>query len=481
MLLPVAFARCFLRAVVARMGKRSRMRWRVMLILSLGANLILCAAWLVSSRRYETLRETVASQKPPPEVVKTNVVIRRQFFTWSEVESPNYPTYIANLRDIGCPEQTIRDIIIADVNALFARRQATEITTTEQQWWRSTPDPDVAAAAARKVRELDQERRALLAQLLGADWESRDLANLPRPSRPTVALDGPVLGGLPDKVKESVQDVSARAQERLQAYLEKQRQDGKDPDPAELAKLRQQTRDELAGLLTPPQLEEYLLRYSQDANDLRASLGQLKYFNATPDEFRALFRATDPIDEQLQLLAGKSDNSSVLQRDSLLQQRQNAIKLALGADRYQQYVLLHDPAYREAYASAQEAGDPGVVQTLYQINLATAQEQAAIRSNADLTPEQMAIRLKQTELDQLHAKAQALGEEAVPQPPQPETPQTPPMRTHAYVLGTGETAATIATMYGVSLEAIRAANPGVDIRRLKPGQSIQVPDSLPTR
>lgn len=463
------------------MGKRSRMRWRVMLIVSLGANLALCAAWLVTSRRYETLRETVASQKPPSEVVKTNVVIRRQFFTWSEVESPDYPTYIANLRDIGCPEQTIRDIIIADVNALFARRQATEITTPEQQWWRSTPDPEVVAAAAQKARELDQERRTLLAQLLGPDWEARDLANLPRPSRPSVALDGPVLGGLPEKLKESVQDVSARAQERLQAYLEKQREDGKDPDPAELAKLRQQTRDELTGLLTPPQLEEYLLRYSQDANDLRASLGQLKYFSATPDEFRALFRATDPIDEQLQLLAGKTDSGSVLQRDRLLQQRENRIKLALGADRYQQYVLLHDPAYREAYASAREAGDPDAVQTLYQINLATAQEQAAIRSNTDLTPEQMTIKLKQAELDQLHAKAQALGEEPTPAPAQPEPAQPPPMRTHPYVLGTGETAATIATMYGVSLEAIQAANPGVNLRRLKPGDAIRVPDSLPAR
>ena len=55
------------------------------------------------------------------------------------------------------------------------------------------------------------------------------------------------------------------------------------------------------------------------------------------------------------------------------------------------------------------------------------------------------------------------------------------MRTHAYVLGTGETAATIATRYGVSLEAIQAANPGVNIRRLKPGESIRVPDSLPAR
>ena len=50
-------------------------------------------------------------------------------------------------------------------------------------------------------------------------------------------------------------------------------------------------RDDLARVLSPPQLEEFLLRYSQNANELRANLGQLRFFNATPDEFRAVFRA----------------------------------------------------------------------------------------------------------------------------------------------------------------------------------------------
>ena len=49
-------------------------------------------------------------------------MLRRQLFSWREVESADYATYIANLRDIGCPEQTIRDIIIADVNQLYSRQ-----------------------------------------------------------------------------------------------------------------------------------------------------------------------------------------------------------------------------------------------------------------------------------------------------------------------------------------------------------------------
>src|SRR5437763_954439 len=43
---------------------------------------------------------------------------------WASIESTNYHTYILNLRGIGCPEETVRDIIITDISKLFAKRRA---------------------------------------------------------------------------------------------------------------------------------------------------------------------------------------------------------------------------------------------------------------------------------------------------------------------------------------------------------------------
>src|SRR5688572_32003954 len=40
-------------------------------------------------------------------------------FDWRKVESPDYRKYIANLRLIGVPEETIRDLIVADVCQLY--------------------------------------------------------------------------------------------------------------------------------------------------------------------------------------------------------------------------------------------------------------------------------------------------------------------------------------------------------------------------
>jgi hypothetical protein len=457
------------------------MRWRLLFLISLGVNVTLAVAWLITARNRPSSGVTDPTHSP---LIKTNVVVRRQFFTWAEVESSHYPTYIKNLRDIGCPEQTIRDIIIADVNTLYAKRLATELVTSEQQWWRAEPDTNVVRIAAQKTRMLDDERRALLTQLLGPNWESGDLVNLPRPSRPGVVLDGPVLGTLPIEIKQAVEDISVRSREKLQAYLSTLGQRDKATEAAELARLRQETRNELAKVLNPQQLEEYLLRYSQNANNLRNELGTLKHFNATPDEFRAMFRATDMIDQQLQELAGRTDPNAVLQRQNLEQQRDNLIKQSLGADRYQEYAALHDPIYRDAYAQAQQAGTPESADVIYQINLATAQQQAAVRANTNLTAEQRAIELKRIELEQLKAQAQAMGQDvSEDQAPMPPPPREVPgsnrnVRTHNYVFATGDTLASVAQRYGVSLNDLKAANPNLDFRRIKAGDSIQVPDPM---
>src|SRR5438132_919174 len=173
------------------------MRWRSLALVSAGINIALMAAWFLSARHSVRNRVTpAATAEGGADQGRPKTILRRQFFSWREVESRDYPTYIANLRDIGCPEQTIRDIIIADVNALFAQKRATEMVTAESQWWRSEPDPAVVQAAADKAKALDEERRVLLTRLLGASWESGDLVNLPRPSHPGVLLDGPILGSL---------------------------------------------------------------------------------------------------------------------------------------------------------------------------------------------------------------------------------------------------------------------------------------------
>ena len=452
------------------------MRSRAILLLLLVANLVLAAGWFWTAQRHARRfsRAGIVTDADAVPLVKTNVLVRKQFFSWQEVESDDYPTYIANLHDIGCPEQTIRDIIIADVNAVYARKRATELVTADQQWWRSEPDPAIVKAAAARSNELDQERRALLARLLGSGWEGGDLVSLPRPTRPGVVLDGPVLGIMPNEVKQSVEEISLRSQDRIAAYLEEQRKAGKPIDPVELAKLRQQTRAELAQVLSPFQLEEFLLRYSQSAGALREELGQLKYFNSSADEFRAVFRATDSLDQQLALLAAATDPNSVTLRRSLEEQRTLALKNSLGTERFAQFQLLHDAGFRDAYAAALQAGTPEAASALYEINRAGQEEMARLRAQTNLTPAQLAIELKKAELEQLKGAAQALGQPLTEDPPPP--PKPAPKKVH--VLVAGESLDFLARLYGVNPGALRAANPNLNFDKPKPGDSVSIPITL---
>ena len=110
---------------------RSALNTHLWLILSLVANFFLVIFLYIAMEPLGV---------PPPAAVsvqndgtvKTNVVIRRENFTWSEVESTNYDIFIKNLRAIGCPEQTIRDIIVTDLDRLYARRR---LQTPCTRWW----------------------------------------------------------------------------------------------------------------------------------------------------------------------------------------------------------------------------------------------------------------------------------------------------------------------------------------------------------
>src|SRR5438128_1453920 len=50
----------------------------------------------------------------------TNVALKPVFtekkFTWKEVESPDYTSYINSLRAVGCPEEKVRTIVLGDIS-----------------------------------------------------------------------------------------------------------------------------------------------------------------------------------------------------------------------------------------------------------------------------------------------------------------------------------------------------------------------------
>jgi len=113
-----------------------------------------------------------------------------------------------------------------------------------------------------------------------------------------------------------------------------------------------------------------------------------------------------------------------------------------------------------------------------------AAQQAAARTNPVVTP---AYSPAQNNYSSPAQAASLTPEDVTPANPNPQTPATPgqrnstparaaiarPVRTHT--VARGETLASIARSGGVSLTALEAANPGVNPKKLKAGQVLNLP------
>jgi len=85
---------------------------------------------------FEHLQAPVSAQSPQSNNPSVAQPVLNNRFDWSQVEAADYPTYVANLRAIRCPEQTVREIIRADVASLFdmKRRELAGSLAVVSQW-----------------------------------------------------------------------------------------------------------------------------------------------------------------------------------------------------------------------------------------------------------------------------------------------------------------------------------------------------------
>jgi len=341
-------------------------------------------------------------------VVKTNVLVRRQGFTWDLVQSTNYAILIGNLRVIGCPEQTIRDIITSDINRIYARRRVAEVDYPNFQWWKSIPDPALVQAAGEKIRSLEAERRDLLTGLLGAGWDTEGKELIA--ARGGVTLTGPILGALPDQTKQAALEIIAASQQKIESYQEAQRLAGKGIDSMQMTRLREEPLVPLAGVLTPDAYDEFVLRYSPAAQQLRQ---MMQTMDLTPDQFRNLFAALSGIIGQPVYYYAGSDPALLKQQQQLAAQSQAVIKTTLGAAVYAGYQLSQDPLYRSSQALAAQLNLPEkVILPIYQINRATQAEMNRIRNDDDLSNDEKVEALAQTQVQEQQSLQELLGPDA---------------------------------------------------------------------
>lgn len=386
---------------------------KIVLIVSFGLNVVLAAAYWIN--KPVAPAASSPTNDPPAFVVQTNkgrlqrtaqaVTVTNEIpLDWRTVESEDYRDYIANLRSIGCPEETVRDIIIADINKLYASKIAALYPAPrEMKFWRVE---DRAARREEREREesrrqLEHEKRELIKELLGVDYDVEIAQWSGRPSE-----DAFRYGFLPPEKQEQAKALHDKYREMERALFS---DGGLTPENrAKFMALRAEREAEMAKLLGPEDFEQYQLRNSYTARNMRENLVG---FQPSEEEFRQIFQLQKTFDDQFGFTRGGTDEAVREQRKAAQQQLETQLRAALGDERFHDYQLTQDPLYRDAYAAVQRYDLPKqAAETVYQVRIAAEQERDRIRNDPNLDPNSRQAALAALANDTQQALRPVLGQ-----------------------------------------------------------------------
>jgi RNA polymerase sigma factor (sigma-70 family) len=251
-------------------------------------------------------------------------------FHWSQVESSDYRQYIVNLRAIGCPESMIRDIITADVSQQYAQK-IRAIWDGQYAYWKKIRG--ATPGQWKMIEPLLKEKRDVIKELVGCSISEEALNDI---STPRLSDTETQLLFLPEEKRNA----AARwlAESGLEEKLANANRAGFSSEREFFdAKVKL-----LAQALSPEELEEYRLRNSSKADWLR---GEVRYFDITPEEFKALFALRE------QHLGPDGLTESVSRATAI-----EEIRTLFGDASAKEYERVSDYGYANARGSAESAG-----------------------------------------------------------------------------------------------------------------------------
>ncbi len=337
------------------------------------------------SRQQHVVVKPVAVPAIPPKVI---TLTRTNDFHWAQLESEDYRTYIARLRAVGCPEETICDLIIADVDKLLAPRlHAVVPPRKELAYWQSEEkeleDPLAAHEMARQQMEIDFEKRDLIKELVGVDLVAERLK-----LRGELDQYGQRLSFLPEEQRMQLRKILERFNHAEIMLREKAWAEGETSTPeseAEIRQLQQKRESEITALLTPEELQKYELRLSPTAYKTRDALFGM---NASEKEYLAIFQVQKGLEEKL---AGLDPSKPFGQQEAeaahLAMQEQ--LRQQLGEKRYQEYERAQDADFRELCAAAARNQLPrSAAEQVYEIKRIAEARREEIATNPDFSAEQ---------------------------------------------------------------------------------------------
>ena len=345
--------------------------------------------------------EVAQHLKAPPAIV-----YRTNAFNWSQLESTDYREYIANLRSVGCPENTIKDIILTDVMRLYAQRRGKFYQNGRDFKFWETDDKRHLMEAQLAEREkalasIDKELPAVLRELLGINYE-RELNKY--------FVDADEDNQRLAFLSEEKRDQALALRERFEAQRETAALTNADVDT--LRKIDEDQDAAFGALLTADEKQQYELSMSPTADRLRT---ELVGFSPSEDEFKALFNREKAIDEAY---AYEDPNDPAVQAAKAADQNAAMadFKAGLSPDRAAQLTKAADPEYQNLCLLTQRYDLPAdASDAMLDMRRVAEDEKRQLLANKDIPADRMDAALKAIQSETEKAARQTLGEKAYQQ------------------------------------------------------------------
>jgi hypothetical protein len=357
-----------------------------------------------AQRREAAAAALPAPPAPPPVVYKTNQ------FNWSQLESTNYRQYIANLRAVGCPEATVRDIIITDVMRLYAARRGKFYQNGRAFKYWETDEKRTLKQAQLEEREaqlalIDKELPAVLRELLGINYE-RELNKY----FVDAEEDDRRLAYLSEDKRARVLALRDQFESRRQAVLW-DAPNGQ-PTPGQIELLRQIEREQnaaLAGELTAPEKYEFDLTSSPTADRMRR---ELIGFNPSEAEFQKIFQREQALDAAY-AYQDTNDETVLAARTADEQKMRADIEAELGPERAAQFEQAGNPDYQNLTLLSERYDlPPEISQSVLDMRRMAEDARHQLLSNPDIPADRLSAALNAIQAEAERATREALGEPA---------------------------------------------------------------------
>jgi hypothetical protein len=327
-----------------------------------------------SSSETSTIKQSTSTSTLPETQPRTSI--------WDALYSKDLRQFHGNLRQAGCPEKTMRDIVLPMIDDTYHKKRQGIYRSSTNSFWQSN---NRMYADQRKARfALDMEKSALVRELFGVSLDMNALTQWHKQFPMGIAL-----GFLPEGKPEQVLWTAIALTEEAEKIHGLASEILTPEDCMQMEALYAKAKNDFSAILTPYEIEELEARATVAgiAFVFRESLLGL---SLSGQEIRSLMCSIigmgNPFLRNILLAGGRPTKEEEAKLRAILEER---LLAAVGKDRFAEYQRLQNPIFRMINLVADKFSVPKTkIDTLYQITQAAKEEETNLRKNPNLTPEQ---------------------------------------------------------------------------------------------